>query len=176
VLSTTLDSFKVNHCVLRLSRGRAFVGWFVLAMAATLRLSILFLYPRFILFHLVSLHLRTGRAMMQTATFRKIHRFHRGACFQCSIPTAGAFLLRLSMSTSRELQVTSVASASDASKPDFRIFYNDVYEVHLPDGHRFPMEKYRQVRERVQKTISGLVPEERGKVNCGMLQETFASS
>ena len=36
----------------------------------------------------------------------------------------------------------------------FPIFYNDVYEVNLPPHHRFPMKKYRQVRERVQKAIS----------------------
>ncbi|CAN0513019.1 unnamed protein product, partial [Scytosiphon promiscuus] len=27
------------------------------------------------------------------------------------------------------------------------LFYNDVYRVDLPGGHRFPMEKYRLVRE-----------------------------
>lgn len=27
------------------------------------------------------------------------------------------------------------------------LFYNDVYKVDLPPGHRFPMEKYRLVRE-----------------------------
>lgn len=27
------------------------------------------------------------------------------------------------------------------------LFYNDVYQVQLPAGHRFPMEKYRLVRE-----------------------------
>ena len=35
----------------------------------------------------------------------------------------------------------------------FRIYYNDVYEVPLPPNHRFPMEKYRLVRERVQQTL-----------------------
>ncbi|CAN0545732.1 unnamed protein product, partial [Ectocarpus sp. 8 AP-2014] len=32
-------------------------------------------------------------------------------------------------------------------RPDLPLFYNDVYRVDLPDGHRFPMEKYRLVRE-----------------------------
>ena len=36
----------------------------------------------------------------------------------------------------------------------FPIYYNDVYEVTLPPNHRFPMEKYRKVREKVQTTIS----------------------
>lgn len=30
---------------------------------------------------------------------------------------------------------------------DLPLFYNDVYRVELPAGHRFPMEKYRLVRE-----------------------------
>ena len=41
----------------------------------------------------------------------------------------------------------------NSSKPYFVIYYNDVYEVNLPPGHRFPMEKYRRVRERVQDGI-----------------------
>lgn len=36
----------------------------------------------------------------------------------------------------------------------FPIYYNDVYEVTLPPNHRFPMDKYRQVREMVQKRVS----------------------
>ena len=47
------------------------------------------------------------------------------------------------------------------------IFYNDVYEVILPPNHRFPMQKYRQVRERVQNRISSLTQEEQ-KVSTGM--------
>lgn len=31
--------------------------------------------------------------------------------------------------------------------PELPLFYNDVYRVDLPVGHRFPMEKYRLVRE-----------------------------
>ena len=41
----------------------------------------------------------------------------------------------------------------DPSKPYFPMYYNDVYEVILPQGHRFPMEKYRHVRELVQQSI-----------------------
>uniref|UniRef100_A0A7S1BH03 Histone deacetylase domain-containing protein n=1 Tax=Corethron hystrix TaxID=216773 RepID=A0A7S1BH03_9STRA len=41
-------------------------------------------------------------------------------------------------------------SALLSSNPTFPIFYNDIYEVHLPPGHRFPMTKYRQVRELTQ--------------------------
>lgn len=36
----------------------------------------------------------------------------------------------------------------------FPIYYNDVYEVLLPPKHRFPMTKYRKVRERIQSKLS----------------------
>ncbi len=48
--------------------------------------------------------------------------------------------------------------------PAFRLFYNDVYEVKLPPRHRFPMGKYRKVRERVQEKISKSLLE---GVKCG---------
>jgi hypothetical protein len=35
----------------------------------------------------------------------------------------------------------------------FRLYYNDVYEVPLPPKHRFPMKKYRMVRERIQHQL-----------------------
>ena len=38
--------------------------------------------------------------------------------------------------------------------PPCVFFYNDVYRVPLPAGHRFPMEKYRLVRERLQALLS----------------------
>ena len=40
------------------------------------------------------------------------------------------------------------------SRSFFPIYYNDVYEVTLPPNHRFPMEKYRQVRQKVQQHIA----------------------
>jgi acetoin utilization deacetylase AcuC-like enzyme len=39
-------------------------------------------------------------------------------------------------------------------KTFFPIYYNDVYEVKLSPDHRFPMEKYRLVREMAQSRIS----------------------
>jgi acetoin utilization deacetylase AcuC-like enzyme len=42
----------------------------------------------------------------------------------------------------------------DPSRPYFPLYYNDVYEVILPQGHRFPMDKYRQVRMLVQESIA----------------------
>jgi len=50
--------------------------------------------------------------------------------------------------------------------PSFQLFYNDVYEVKLPPRHRFPMGKYKKVRERVQYLISKLPQEKRESVNC----------
>lgn len=41
----------------------------------------------------------------------------------------------------------------DLHKPYYKLYYNDVYEVPLPPNHRFPMSKYRKVRERVQEKI-----------------------
>ena len=55
-------------------------------------------------------------------------------------------------------------STTDA--PYFKIFYNDVYEVDMPKGHRFPMQKYRKVREKIQHKIGSLTDEEKSKVAC----------
>lgn len=35
------------------------------------------------------------------------------------------------------------------------LFYNDVFEVSLPENHRFPMHKYRMVRKRLQAEFEG---------------------
>jgi acetoin utilization deacetylase AcuC-like enzyme len=32
-----------------------------------------------------------------------------------------------------------------------RVYYSDTFELPLPDGHRFPIEKYRLLRERLEK-------------------------
>jgi len=52
------------------------------------------------------------------------------------------------------------------SKGSFRIYYNDVYEVNLPPNHRFPMSKYRKVREMLQSKIKNLTQEEQDCVHC----------
>lgn len=41
----------------------------------------------------------------------------------------------------------STTAVRAARSPELPLFYNDVYRVELPEGHRFPMEKYRLVRE-----------------------------
>jgi acetoin utilization deacetylase AcuC-like enzyme len=64
----------------------------------------------------------------------------------------------------------------DPSKPYFPIYYNDVYEVILPAGHRFPMEKYHRVRQLVQKAIdSDINTSERTLVQTQFLVSPFAS-
>jgi acetoin utilization deacetylase AcuC-like enzyme len=35
------------------------------------------------------------------------------------------------------------------------LYYNDIFEVPLPENHRFPMAKYRMVREKLQKEFEG---------------------
>ena len=55
---------------------------------------------------------------------------------------------------------------STTDLPYFKIFYNDVYEVDMPKGHRFPMQKYRKVREKIQHKIGSLTDEEKSKVAC----------
>ena len=48
----------------------------------------------------------------------------------------------------------------------FPIYYNDVYEVDLPPGHRFPMWKYRKVRESFQAQV---VEDQNSGVYCGKM-------
>lgn len=63
---------------------------------------------------------------------------------------------------------TSEGSRHLLDAPYFPIYYNDVYEVDLPSGHRFPMWKYRQVREAVQAKVGGLMTDDtESSVHCG---------
>lgn len=55
----------------------------------------------------------------------------------------------------------------DPTKPFFPIYYNDVYEVTLPENHRFPMDKYRQVRRLAQTWIASQTEKEQSQVVCG---------
>eukprot|EP00569_Conticribra_weissflogii_P003423 CAMPEP_0171333968 /NCGR_PEP_ID=MMETSP0878-20121228/4351_1 /TAXON_ID=67004 /ORGANISM="Thalassiosira weissflogii, Strain CCMP1336" /LENGTH=437 /DNA_ID=CAMNT_0011834987 /DNA_START=154 /DNA_END=1464 /DNA_ORIENTATION=- len=50
--------------------------------------------------------------------------------------------------------------------PFFPIYYNDVYEVNLPPGHRFPIGKYREVRISLQSKIEALSQDEQSRVDC----------
>jgi len=40
-----------------------------------------------------------------------------------------------------------------------RAFYSDLFVLPLPDGHRFPMAKYRLLRERIASELDGIVLE-----------------
>ena len=72
----------------------------------------------------------------------------------------------LSSRSSSEFKAATVPAGYQKHKPSFRIFYNDVYEVNLPRGHRFPMNKYRQVRKLVQHAFHELPMDEQEKVDC----------
>ena len=49
----------------------------------------------------------------------------------------------------------SSAPRAEALPPKpLSLFYNDHYQYPLPEGHRFPMGKYRQVRRRLQQTLT----------------------
>jgi hypothetical protein len=68
------------------------------------------------------------------------------------------------------LVVVQQDKSYDPSRPFFPIYYNDVYEVVLPQNHRFPMQKYGKVRRLVQAWISSLSEKERANVICGACQ------
>lgn len=44
-----------------------------------------------------------------------------------------------------------MSSLHAATQPEVCFFYNDIFKVSLPPNHRFPMEKYRLVRECLQE-------------------------
>ena len=49
---------------------------------------------------------------------------------------------------------TMVGMVSSRHRNIAKFFYNDVFRVVLPEHHRFPMEKYRMVREGLQSRFS----------------------
>lgn len=59
--------------------------------------------------------------------------------------------------------------------PSFRIYYNDVYKVTLPPKHRFPMEKYRQVRKQLQELVARLPADEQARVACDFVVSPLAT-
>jgi len=79
----------------------------------------------------------------------------------------------LSFCTSRESREMTTTTGNNSNndkamsqdinlhRPYFPIYYNDIYEVPLPPNHRFPMEKYRKVRQLVQKKVSLLHDEKK---------------
>mmetsp|Transcript_1328 Transcript_1328/g.3770 ORF Transcript_1328/g.3770 Transcript_1328/m.3770 type:complete len:403 (-) Transcript_1328:187-1395(-) len=67
-----------------------------------------------------------------------------------SAATSG-FCFTMLLGGRRGMAMITTTTRAFASK--FHVFYNDVYEVRLPKGHRFPMEKYEKVRRRVQQKL-----------------------
>ena len=102
----------------------------------------------------------------------------RSAAFRL-LKTSHPRRLLLSSASATNNDVDSVSQNSNAGDvldaPSFTIYYNDVYEVDMPPGHRFPMKKYRLVREGVQAkvaaaegSLSGITDEQkiRRRVKC----------
>ena len=110
---------------------------------------------------------RSKLVIMALAFFQV--KFGTGFLPKCSTSkvSSNAVVRRLlSSRSSSEFEAVTNPVGYDKQKPSFRIFYNDVYEVNLPKGHRFPMNKYRQVRECVQHTFQELPMDEQEKVDC----------
>ena len=84
-----------------------------------------------------------------------------------SLGTARRLINRAEEGISKERGVSPPPDVDPADVPVFTVYYNDVYEVKLPPNHRFPMEKYRRVREIVQGRIASLPDEERRRLRCG---------
>lgn len=76
-----------------------------------------------------------------------------------------------------------ICSSSISTKSDhdgirqatFTIYYNDVYEVKLPLNHRFPMEKYRKVRLKVQDYVNNLLSADASAVRCEFRKSPLVS-
>ena len=74
------------------------------------------------------------------------------------------------------IQQYNIYPPKDLYQPYFPIYYNDVYEVPLPPKHRFPMSKYRKVRERVQESIQGIIQHQYNNINNKIMQTEFIMS
>ena len=106
--------------------------------------------------------------LLVTSTFTKLPNYCRA--FQHIIIPSSCSLYRC---ISGRLYHNSPTNNIDT--PYFKIFYNDVYEVDMPKGHRFPMEKYRKVREKVQYAVGSLTDEEKSKVACSFNMSPLAT-
>mmetsp|Transcript_2363 Transcript_2363/g.3522 ORF Transcript_2363/g.3522 Transcript_2363/m.3522 type:complete len:426 (-) Transcript_2363:28-1305(-) len=93
---------------------------------------------------LISSYRRSG-GLSQRRAFRQLKQ----RCFSSSSSMSDVI-------GNHNIQSSLHENSLDLFSAYFPIYYNDVYEVPLPPNHRFPMEKYRQVRERVQENINNL--------------------
>ena len=66
------------------------------------------------------------------------------------LPARGPLLLK---SAGRLQHQRSWTFSTAAHRPPLPLYYNDHYEVDLPDKHSFPMRKYRFVREALQREL-----------------------
>jgi acetoin utilization deacetylase AcuC-like enzyme len=68
------------------------------------------------------------------------------------------FVLMLLAAVNRALRSDMISlkrlSTRLLSSKRISLFYNDIYEQPLPAGHRFPMEKYRKVRQTLQRELA----------------------
>ena len=52
-------------------------------------------------------------------------------------------------------------------------YYADHFVLPLPDGHRFPMAKYRMLRDRIAQQLPGVVgPYDPHRINCLVVAQT----
>ena len=75
------------------------------------------------------------------------------------------------------LRTESNEASKFLNRSFFPIYYNDVYEVTLPPNHRFPMEKYRKVREKVQHFIasSESTDDQNSRIMCDLRVSPLAT-
>lgn len=84
---------------------------------------------------------------LATALTSSKSRIAKGRTRYCATRTIDR-VLTISFSTSSPpTSAAGAAGDAEAAGGVMPLFYNDVYKVDLPEGHRFPMEKYRLVRK-----------------------------
>lgn len=79
--------------------------------------------------------------------------------------------------TSTNGWAVSTKNLSSASRAvPLELYYNDVWEVKMPMKHRFPMEKYRQTRLRVQQRFENSTPQALSQTSNGSVFVNFTPS
>jgi acetoin utilization deacetylase AcuC-like enzyme len=76
--------------------------------------------------------------------------------FASSIPASASRGRWFSSSIIPRKRLVLEEAAPKLDQPFYPIYFNDVYQVKLPPNHRFPMEKYRKVRELAQSGIAAI--------------------
>jgi acetoin utilization deacetylase AcuC-like enzyme len=115
------------------------------------------------------------QALGYVKSFQTQHSIRRRRCHVSSLQSGSsteANLLALNSGQGLN-QSDNFTTYSVRSRSFFPIYYNDVYEVKLPPNHRFPMEKYRKVRDIVQNAILSLKDDSR--VHCEFRVSPVAS-